>query len=98
MTCAACHNAQLNYQGKQIRIEGGNGNRFDFSRIIYALDDAMQETLTDSAKFDRLAARIGVTSSDAKSELRKRFESDAALVHEYRTRDIVTPYPGGQAA
>ncbi len=29
-TCAACHTAQLNYKGKQIRIDGGIANRFDF--------------------------------------------------------------------
>ena len=41
----------------------------------------MQATLNDSAKFDRLAARIGASSSDAKSELRKRFEGDADRIH-----------------
>ena len=25
MNCAACHESQLNYKGKQIRIDGGNG-------------------------------------------------------------------------
>ena len=64
---------------------------------IYALDEALQATLTDAAKFDRLAARLGASSPDAKSELRKRFESEAARVHEYRTRTMVTPYPGGPA-
>jgi hypothetical protein len=95
INCAACHEGQLNYKGKQIRIEGGNANGFDFMSYIYALDDAMQETLTDTAKFDRLAARIGASSADAKSALRKRFESDAARVHEYRTRDMVTPSDWG---
>ena len=75
MTCAACHEEQLEYKGKQIRIDGGVGNKFDMQAYIAALDNAMQATLTDSAKFDRLAARLGATSPDAKSELRKRFES-----------------------
>ncbi len=95
VTCAACHNSQLNYQGKRIRIEGGNGNTFDFMSYIFALDDAMQATLTDVAKFDRLASRVGASSSDAKGALRKRFESEAALIHRYRTRDIVTPSDWG---
>ena len=55
----------------------------------------MQETLTDSAKFDRLAARLGASSPDAKSELRKRFEVAADRIHSYRTRVLVTPYPWG---
>ena len=29
LTCAACHNTQLSYKGKRIRIDGGVGNTFD---------------------------------------------------------------------
>jgi hypothetical protein len=95
LTCAACHNTELFYQGKRIRIDGGVGNHFDLEAYLVALDDATQETLKDSAKFDRLAARVGASSSDAKSELRKRFEGAADRVHNYRTRVLVTPYPWG---
>jgi hypothetical protein len=28
LNCAACHNTQLNYKGKRIRIDGGVGNTF----------------------------------------------------------------------
>jgi hypothetical protein len=95
LTCAACHNTQLYYKGKQIRIDGGVGNHFDIEAYLSALDDAVQETLKDSAKFDRLAVRLRASSSDAKSQLRKRFESTADLIHNYRTRVLVTPYPWG---
>ena len=61
----------------------------------YALDDALQATLTDAAKFDRLAARLGASSSVAKSELRQRFTRDAERVHQYRTRLLVTPVSWG---
>ena len=37
LNCAACHNAQLNYQGKRIRIDGGVGNTFDLMGFVYAL-------------------------------------------------------------
>jgi hypothetical protein len=95
LNCAACHNSELFYQGKRIRIEGGSNHTFDFMSYVDALDDALQATLTDAAKFDRLATRIGATSADAKSELRKRYESDAAQVHEYRTRTMPTPITWG---
>src|SRR5271167_3092447 len=62
MNCAACHNAQLAYKGKRIRIDGGVGNTFDFMAYIYAFDDALQATLTDAAKFDRLATRLGAST------------------------------------
>jgi hypothetical protein len=95
LTCAACHNAQLNYKGKRIRVDGGVGNTFDMIAYVIALDDAMQATLADAAKFDRLAARLGATSAEAKGELRKRFEKEAASIHNYRTRTIVTPATAG---
>jgi hypothetical protein len=97
MTCAACHNAQLTYKGTRLRIDGGVGNTFDMMAYVHALDDALQATLTDGGKFDRLATRIGASSADAKSELRKRFESDAERVHQYRSRSLVTPVAWGPA-
>jgi hypothetical protein len=66
-------------------------------RNIYAFDDALQATLTDNSKFARLAARLGALSAEAKSELRKRLESGAGRVHDYRTRTLVTPSAWGPA-
>ena len=74
LTCAACHNAQLRYKGKKIRIDGGVGNTFNFVAYIAAANDALQATLNDAAKFDRLAARVGASTSEAKARLRKRVE------------------------
>jgi hypothetical protein len=95
LNCAACHTGQINYRGKQIRIEGGNGSAFDIMAFICALDDAMQATLTHTDKFDRLTVALKLSSADAKNELLKRFESEAERIHRYRTRDIVTPSPWG---
>jgi hypothetical protein len=97
LTCAACHNGQLTYRGKKIRIDGGVGNNFDLMAYVYALDDSLQATLTDSTKFDRLATKLRASDADTKNELRKRFESDAARVHDYRTRILLTPAPWGPA-
>jgi hypothetical protein len=94
LTCAACHNSQLYYKGKAVRIDGGVG-AFDLMAFVKALDDAMQATLADTAKFDRLAKRIGATTPAAKGELRKRAERDAARIHDYRTITILTPIEYG---
>jgi hypothetical protein len=64
---------------------------------VIALDNAMQATLNDGTKFDRLATRLGALGADAKDKLRKRFESQAAKVHEYRSRNLVTPTLWGPA-
>ena len=76
LTCAACHNGQLRYKGKLIRIEGGFNNAIDLQGLARGLDDALRTILTDGAKFDRLARRLGATSPDAKDKLRKRAESE----------------------
>ena len=95
MTCAACHEAQLDYKGKHVRIHGGVAHRFDSQALFRGIDDALQATLTDTAKFDRLATRLGASNADTKTQLRKRFESEAARVHEYASRDTLSPYPWG---
>lgn len=90
LNCAACHNAQLNYKGKRIRIDGGVGS-FDLMGYVGALDDAMQATIADASKFARLSKAIGVTTPAAANELRQRAERDAARVHDYRSVTIQTP-------
>jgi hypothetical protein len=95
INCATCHNTELFYQDKRVRIDGGVGNHFDLEAYVFALDDAVQETLKDSAKFDRLAARMGASSADAKSDLRKRLEIKADRIHSFRTTVLLTPYPWG---
>jgi len=94
LTCAACHNEQLYYKGKAIRIDGGTNNTFDLIAYVYALDDAMQATLKDPAKFDRLAARLKAPDAAAKSALRSRFESEAERVHAFR-KPLVSPVVWG---
>ena len=97
LTCAACHEAQLKYKGKHVRIEGGSANTFDLQAYIQALSAAAGATLTDPAKFDRLAARVGAASPEAKSNLRERFERQAALTHHYATRSAASVWPWGPA-
>jgi hypothetical protein len=95
LTCAACHEGQLDYKGKHVRIEGGISHTFDFQMLSRGLDDALQATLTDAAKFDRFAARLKASSTDAKGNLRKRIEGEAVRVREYATRTSLSPYPWG---
>jgi hypothetical protein len=95
LTCAACHQGQLSYKGKRIRIEGGVSQAVDLQGLIRGLDDALQATLTDAMKFERLAARMRASSADAKANLRKRLEAEAPRVHKYATRTSVTAWPWG---
>jgi hypothetical protein len=95
LTCAACHNAQLNYKGKKIRVDGGVGNTFDFVAYIGELDRALQATLGDAAKFDRLGQRVGANSAEAKADLRKRIEGDAKRIGYYYSIVLLGPVHAG---
>lgn len=95
--CALCHATQLNYKGKRIRIDGASANMLDLQAYIQALSAAMRATLTDAAKFDRLAARLGAASPEAKARLRERFERQAVATYEYATRSAATFWPWGPA-
>jgi hypothetical protein len=96
LTCAACHETQLNYKGKHVRIDGGPANSVDWHAYIQALGAAMHATLNDPTKFDRLAARMGATSPDAKAKLRERFERHASVTFQYATRSAASFWPGGR--
>jgi mono/diheme cytochrome c family protein len=93
--CAACHTGELSYKSKHVRIDGGNAHSFDLQAFIRGLDAALQATLDDSAKFDRLATRLKATGSDAKRQLRNRLLGEAGPAHEYATRTAVSPHPWG---
>ncbi len=93
--CAACHESEIHYKGRRIRVDGDSGTHFDVYGLYHSADDAMQATLQDSAKFDRLAARIGATSPAAKSELRQRFEGEAEHSHYYIHNIMVPPHTWG---
>jgi len=95
LTCAACHNAQLHYKGKKIRIDGGVGNTFDFVAYIAAASEALQATVKDTAKFDRLAARLGASTPEAKADLLKRVEGDAKRVTYYHSTVLMGPTAAG---
>ena len=95
MNCAACHTGQLSYQGKQVRIDGDVGMHLDMLAFFRAADTAVQATLRDSEKFDRLATRIGASTPDAKNDLRQRFEKSAEEIHYYTNRIMAPPHDWG---
>lgn len=95
ITCAACHTGELTYKGKRVRIQGGNSRAVDLQGLVRGLDDALQATLRDPEKFNRLAARLAGSNPDSASKLRQRVEEEWRRVHVYATRTSVTAHPWG---
>ena len=55
------------------------------------MDDALAATAADPEKFDRLAEKLGQKDSAGTEALRKRLGQDAAALHRYRSRTVLTP-------
>ncbi len=91
LSCAACHNGQIEHKGTKISISGGNNTTLDVNAFIKGLDDALAATAADPQKFARLAEKLGQRDDDGKEALRKRLEEEAAAVHGYRSILAVTP-------
>lgn len=56
-TCAACHTGQVNYQGVAIRIDGG-ATLSDMDQMLRDLAKALQASLDQPEKFERLAHKV----------------------------------------
>lgn len=93
--CAACHNGELQYQGWRIRIDGGVNQALDMRALIGGLVDALQESLSDVDKFERLANRLGHTSDAAKRALRADLKVALEETRYYRNRTGQEPHSFG---
>jgi len=56
-TCAACHTAQINYQGVGMRIDGGPAMS-DIYNFLRAVSEALRATSADEAKRDRFVTAV----------------------------------------
>lgn len=74
LTCAACHTAELSYNGQSIRVDGGPATA-DFQSFIEALNQALRETDGDEGKWKRFAERVlgGSAETDADRKLKAEF-------------------------
>jgi hypothetical protein len=56
-TCATCHTGQVNYQGVAIRLDGGS-TLSDMDQMLKDLAKALQASLNQPEKFERLALKV----------------------------------------
>ena len=87
-TCAACHTQQIKYAGKIIRIDGGQAMA-DFPLFLASLVKAMQASLSNPGKFERLQLRVlGENASEKEiAKLRKRLQSSYEERKDYNRRN-----------
>jgi hypothetical protein len=96
-TCAACHTAQINYNGKGMLIDGGP-TLADMDALIVAVKDAVVATATDDAKFSRFAQKVlGDDNSAEKRKLLKAELRKTAITQKSYVAMNYTPVPYGFA-
>jgi len=66
-TCAACHTAQINFQGQAIRIDGGPAMA-DMASFLTALSGSLQQTLNDSPKKERFIDSVLALNNNYKTK------------------------------
>jgi RoxA-like, cytochrome c-like len=69
-TCAACHTNQINYQGYGVRVDGAPAMA-DMEAMLLDLEKALDATLADNAKFERLAIKIAGDDVSAQEAFRE---------------------------
>lgn len=95
LNCSACHTNQVEYQGTTMQLDGGPTNA-DLFTFLAELSQALEKTLTDTARFDRFAAKVGANDPKAKQDLRNELTRFTAYLSTYV--NAATPkYPWGPA-
>ena len=94
-TCAACHTGQLQYKGKQVRIDGGVPNRLNAIAWIQSLNASLQETLEDPVRFQGMLERLHARGPIQASDLRTRLENDATFVSKVANLELAVPFHPG---
>lgn len=81
--CAACHTSQINFQGTAIRIDGGAALA-DMDLMLSTLANALDASLNQPQKFDRLAQAVLRENYPAERErFRKELADAAESIHAY---------------
>ncbi len=66
MNCSACHTAEMTFQGKRFRADGGP-TIADFQGMTAAMEAALRDTAADPTKFNRFANKVlgpGASAAD----------------------------------
>jgi hypothetical protein len=80
MTCAACHTAEIDIDGKSHLIDGAPTNA-DFYAFISELSESLEATVNDSEKFSRFAKNVSDDGS-LQAELEQKAGDFSAYVQQ----------------
>jgi mono/diheme cytochrome c family protein len=79
LTCAACHTNQINYEGINIRIDGGNTTAFQVIPWLKKLTTSLEHIQKDKNAFKEMVTEIGKKGKVDEADLRKRLDGDVEI-------------------
>lgn len=79
LTCAACHTNQINYEGVNIRIDGGNTTAFQVVPWLKKLTSSLEHIQKDKNAFKEMVTEIGKKGKVDEADLRKRLDGDVEI-------------------
>jgi mono/diheme cytochrome c family protein len=88
LTCAACHTAQINFEGTGFLIDGAP-TLGDVESLQRRLAASLHATLDDDEKFERFAAGVLAAPTESKKDsLRQKLQKFADLRDGYNARNL----------
>jgi hypothetical protein len=95
LTCAACHTGQIQVNGKDVRLEGGQA-LIDYTAFEQALLASLQLTATDTARYNRFIGRLGMAASDTEQLRHELQQLISFLERRYAINAVEVPYGAGR--
>ncbi len=93
--CAACHTGEVRYQGKRIRLDGGQGT-LDFDAFEASLVASLQATVAHDEVFSRFATALQIDETGRPS-LRQELGALAdRIAARHRMNAVDVPYGHGR--
>ncbi len=94
-TCSSCHNGELYYEGKTVRIDGGSNHVFSMPHFASELRDATRSTMTDNAKLERLLDRAAGEIDLSKDDMLKELAEISKYLDYFVDRVAGSPHDFG---
>ena len=88
LTCAACHTQHIRYDGKLLRIDGGQA-MLDLPLFLHHLEQSLTAAINDSAKLTRLGRRYHGERASAQEilALKTLLQEDLARIRDNNRRN-----------
>ena len=89
MTCAACHTSNIKIGEDWVRVDGGI-SLADFMAFMKSMDDGIEQTINEPAKFKRFARRMGAETEAEMSAIKDGLKIVSADRQAWQRRNATT--------